>query len=149
MNPYNMMIKLGRAVLDNGLKVEDHLQEVFNYFSVMSDLMEGESVEEFFTVFPPIKRYVDDGSWNYDSSLKRKNNLGKTFTRESFQHLLMTSCYENKFLCALGLSFMRCISELYKRENNRSLMEEWAIQNDITVYEKRNGDFLPKLYLVK
>lgn len=149
MNPYNMMISLGRMIVDKGLKVEEQPEEVLNYFSVMSDLMKGRSVNEFFTVFPPVKRYADDGTWDYFSTLELKQRLGETFTRESFQELLMSHCYENKYMWVLGLAFMNCISVLHEQRNGRSVMEEWAINNGLTVYEHRNGDILPKLYLIK
>lgn len=149
MNPYNMMIKLGRLIIDKGFKVEDNPHEVFNYFSAMSDYMEGRSVNEFFTLFPPIKRYEDDGTWDYHSTLELKQKLGETFTRESFQEILMSHCYENKYIWVLGLAFMNCIDCLYEKEKGRSVMETWAIDNGLTVYEQRKGEILPKLYLIK
>lgn len=147
--PYNMIIKLGRLIRNYGFQVEDDPQGTFNYFSIMSDLMEGRSVEEFFTVFPPIKTYQDDGTWNYQSTLEFKQKLGKTFTRESFQSLLMSHCYENKYLLPLGLAFMNCISSLHEQKTGRSVMEDWAVSNGIPVYEKRNNELLPKLYRIK
>ncbi|WP_079708581.1 hypothetical protein [Paraliobacillus ryukyuensis] len=148
MNPYNMMIKLGRLI-EQGLDVDEQPKEVFNYFSVMSDFMEGKSVDAFFNVFPPIKRYEDDGTWDYFSTLRLKQKLGKTFTRESFQELLMSHCYENIYLMNLGSAFMSCISNMYEKENGRSVMEEWALKNELTVYEERKGELLPKLYRIK
>ncbi|GGJ51347.1 hypothetical protein [Virgibacillus salexigens] len=148
-NPYNMMIELGRLIRNTNFEPKDAPDELFNYFSALSQMMEGRSVKEFFSVFPPIKRYEDDGIWNYYATIEEIAEMGTEFTKESFQHLLMKHCYENKYMQCLGLAFMDCTSQLYKRKSGRSIMEEWAIDNCITVYEKRNGEILPKLYTVK
>ncbi|MBT2601248.1 MULTISPECIES: hypothetical protein [unclassified Oceanobacillus] len=146
---YNMIIKLGRLIKNDGFQVKKNPQGVFNYFSLLSDLMEGRSVEEFFTVFPPIKDYEDHGSWNYQSTIELKQELGEKFTRESFQSLLMSHCYESKYLLPLGIAFMNCISLLHETRTGRSVMEDWAINNEIAVYENRNNELLPKLYRIK
>lgn len=143
------MIKLGRLLKNSNFKVEDNPQGVFDYFSLLSDLMEGRAVGEFFTLFPPIKEYEEFGAWNYRFTLELKEKLGETFTRKNFQSLLMSHCYESKYLLPLGLAFMNCISALHEQKTGRFVMEEWAIDHGLAVYEKRNDELLPKLYRVK
>ncbi|WP_200411341.1 hypothetical protein [Virgibacillus salexigens] len=52
------------------------------------------------------KRYEDDGIWNFYSNLEQIAGMDTHFTKESFQHLLMKHCYENKYMQCLGLALM-------------------------------------------
>lgn len=149
MNPYNLIIRLGRKIENPSFNPRDYPEEILELIELISLLMEGEKVSDFFTLFPPVKNYEDDGTWDYHSTLKEIENIGTHFTRDSFIELLMTHCYENDYVGNLGLAFMVCTSELYKRKTGKSAMEEFFNQNGMHVYEERNGEVLPKLYAVK
>ncbi|PAF37863.1 hypothetical protein CHH58_06645 [Terribacillus saccharophilus] len=111
--------------------------------------MAGRSTEEFFTLFPPIKNYVDDGSWDYTSSLKFKQKLGPIFTKKSFNKLLMTHCYENPFISELGTALLMSVSTLHKRKTGRSIMETYLSGSSVPVRVEQAVPKKPHLYLVK
>ena len=126
---YAQLIKFGRL-----LKSEKTLDDMANerpdlilsfVWSVEHQLM-FTKVEDFFSIFPPIKRYEEDGTWNYRSTLEMaKERLGTHFGKDDFKHLLMTHCYENKWLRQIGVGFMMSISRAHKNRTGRSMLVDF------------------------
>ncbi|PAD36349.1 hypothetical protein [Terribacillus saccharophilus] len=149
MNPYNSMIRVGRLLRHKKITPENNAAELQQYFAALESHMAGRSTEEFFKLFPPIKNYVEDGTWDYSSSLKFKKELGPFFTKESFIELLMTRCYENPFISKLGLAFMMSASALYRQQTGQSIIKTYLSGSSVP---KRVEKAVPKkrhLYLVK
>jgi len=149
MNPYNSMIRVGRLLRHNKITPENNAVELQQYFAALESHMAGRSTEEFFTLFPPIKNYVEDGTWDYSSSLKFKQKLGPFFTKKSWNKVLMTHCYENPYISMLGTALLMSASALYRQQTGQSIMETYLrgssipIRIDQPVTKKRD------LYLVK
>ncbi|MEH7753649.1 hypothetical protein V7457_21355 [Bacillus toyonensis] len=126
-NPYNLLIKLGR-ILD-GFPTEfakttpDLVLMVINK---VDELMLFKRIEEFFTLFPPIKNYVEDGTWTYKNTLEYvANNHGEYFGKDVFKEFLMNRCYENKFVFNVGLAFMIAISTIRRRKTGMGMFTEF------------------------
>ncbi|PAF34124.1 hypothetical protein CHH69_17390 [Terribacillus saccharophilus] len=149
MNPYNSMIRVGRLLRHNRITPEDNAEELQQYFTALESHMIGRSTEEFFKLFPPIKNYVEDGSWDYPSSLKFKQKLGPFFTKKSFNKLLMTHCYENPFISELGTALLMSASTLHKRKTGRSIMETYLSGSSVPVRVEQKVPKKPHLYLIK
>jgi hypothetical protein len=149
MNPYNSMIRIGRLLRYNKITPENNAAELQEYFAALESHMAGRSTEEFFQLFPPIKRYEDDGSWHYPSSLEFKRELGPLFTKESFMELLMTRCYENPFISRLGIAFMRSAHAVYMQQTGKSMTVTYLRGSSIPVRVEQPVQKKPHLYLVK
>ncbi|QDL76980.1 hypothetical protein D9Y32_05685 [Bacillus licheniformis] len=143
------MIILGRNMCQDIKLPKEQPEKVLSTIELIVTLMDGREVKEFFTLFPPIKYYIDDGTWNYDSTLEKMNSLGERFTSDSFLTLLMSHCYENRFIKRLGVGFMSATSKIYKRQHGISVMEKLCVENGIRVYEKKGNEIKPKFYRVK
>lgn len=121
---YAQIIKFGR-LLNNHTEANDfcdhHPEVVLQFVNAIDQQLMWTSVDEFFSVFPPIKEYRDDDTWDYKSTLKMKNErLGTHFGKDDFKHIIMTNCYENKWLHLVGISFMWSISRAYEDQTGRS-----------------------------
>lgn len=93
------------------------------------------SIDDFFLLFPPIKRYENDGTWDYASTQEmRKNRLGTHFGKDDFKHLLMTTCYENKFAQNVGYAFIESISSMHNRLTGRNMMVDFFESQGVTVH---------------
>jgi hypothetical protein len=149
MNPYNSMIRIGRLLRYNKITPENNAAELQQYFAALESQMAGRSTEEFFTLFPPIKDYVDNGTWDYPSSLKLKQNLGPFFTKKSWNKVLMTHCYENPFISELGTALLVSANVLYRRQTGRSMMETYLRGSSIPVRVEQPVTKKRHLYLVK
>jgi hypothetical protein len=92
-------------------------------------------VDDFFKAFTVVKRYKDDGFWDYKSSNEYiKENLGERFTKDDFKQLVMSDITSNKYLHNVGFGYMRAISEMHKRQTGQSLGESFARDNGIKFY---------------
>jgi len=129
ISPYAAMIKYGRILKDKenrDLIIDERPELIVNFVSLIEKELIFTPVDDFFSLFPPIKRYEDDGIWNYSSTLKMKTErLGTHFGKGDLIHLLMTTCYENKYLHILGVSLMEAISNIHSKRTGRSLMMDW------------------------
>jgi hypothetical protein len=126
---YAQLIKFGR-LLENHEKANEVTDErpdiIFAFVESVDRQLLWTSTDDFFSVFPPVKRYVDDGSWDYKSTLDmRQERLGTHFGKDDFKHLIMNSCYENKHLRLVGVSFMWAISRIHKKRTGGSLLDEF------------------------
>ncbi|PGE98895.1 hypothetical protein COF51_06920 [Bacillus pseudomycoides] len=126
-NPYNLLIKLGR-ILD-GFPTEfakTNPELVLMIINKVDELILFKRIEEFFTLFPPIKNYVEDGTWTYKNTLEYvANNHGEYFGKDVFKEFLMNRCYENKFIFNVGLAFMIAISTIRRREIGIDMFTEF------------------------
>ncbi|MGG2091901.1 hypothetical protein AB1283_04110 [Bacillus sp. S13(2024)] len=96
MDAYNLLIRFGRF-LDQGHEFEPEI--VLATIEFINKKLQWTPVEDFFRVFPPIKEFEDDGSWDYKSTLEYiKENYGERFGKDDFIDLLMTHCYENRYV---------------------------------------------------
>lgn len=121
-NGYRNLLVLGRN-LKAGAKYEP--EEIIAAISLIEEQLLWTPVEDFFRLFPPIKRYTDDGTWDYKSTLKMiEEDLGERFGKGDFLKLLMMGCYENPFVNRVGIAFMKATSELYRKKTGKSLLEE-------------------------
>jgi len=118
---YRNLIILGRNIR-NGAKYEP--EEILAVVHKIEEQLMWTPIEDFFRLFPPIKRYEDDGSWNYQSTLEMiKSEFGERFGKDDLIKLPMTHCYENKFVQTVGIKFMLSISELHRRRTGVTLAE--------------------------
>ncbi|MGE7936798.1 hypothetical protein [Bacillus paramycoides] len=126
-NPYNLLIKLGR-ILD-GFPTEfakTNPDLVLMVINKVDELMLFKRIKEFFTLFPPIKNYVEDGTWTYKNTLEHvANNHGEYFGKDVFKEFLMNRCYENKFIFNVGLAFMIAISTVSGKETRMGMFTEF------------------------
>ena len=126
-NPYNLLIKLGR-ILD-GFPAEfakTNPELVLMVINKVDELILFKRIEEFFMLFPPIKNYVEDGTWTYKNTLEHvANNHGEYFGKDVFKEILMNRCYENKFIFNVGLAFMIAISTIRRRETRIDMFTEF------------------------
>ncbi|GMA52013.1 hypothetical protein GCM10025857_68190 [Alicyclobacillus contaminans] len=132
MSAYAQLIKFGR-VLENHSFASDfakqYPEEVVAFVEATDRQVRFTPVADFFSLFPPIKRYADDGMWDYHSTLRMiEERLGTHFGKDEFKHLLMSDCYENRFVHLVGYAFMLAISELYKRQTGMSAFEAFLME---------------------
>ncbi|MBN6886996.1 hypothetical protein ACUXCC_002003 [Cytobacillus horneckiae] len=121
--PYNLMLILGRNI-EVGVTFPPDL--MISLVDVIEKKIRWTPIDEFFQLFPPVKRYEDDGIWDYKSTLEMvANKFGETFGKDDFKYLLMTSCYENKFIQNIGFAWMDAISDLRQQQTGMSVMEEF------------------------
>lgn len=119
---YRNLLVLGRK-LKAGVKYEP--EQIIMAISLIEEQLMWTPIEDFFRLFPPIKRYADDGMWDYKSTLQMiERDFGERFGKGDFTTLLMTKCYENPFVHAVGIAFMKATAELYRRQTGKSLVEE-------------------------
>jgi hypothetical protein len=123
MDAYNLLIRFGR-MLEDGHKFSPEL--VLSTVQYIDNNLRWTPVEDFFRLFPPLKRYEDDGSWDYNSTLDfRKERFGERFGKDDFLELLMNTTYENRFLRRVGLAFMLATSRIRKRRTGMTMVEEF------------------------
>lgn len=133
-NPYESMIKFGRLLAGSPKfdLASERPELIIHFVKLIEKELLFKPVDDFFSLFPPIKRYKDDGSWDYFSTQKmRKEKLGTHFGKGDLAHLLMTTCYENKYIQALGDSLINSISEMHKLQTGRSLAMDILEQNGV------------------
>jgi hypothetical protein len=126
---YAQLIKFGR-LLENHKRAneitDDKPELIMHIVDMIDKDLRFTKVDDFFSIFPPIKRYKDDGSWDYKSTMEmRQERLGTHFGKDDFKHLIMSSCYENKYLHLVGLSFMWSISRMHERQTGGNLFMEF------------------------
>lgn len=122
-NPYNSIIIIGKA-LTNGMKPAD--LDIVATVDNLERQLQWTRVDQFFQVFPPIKNYQEDGTWCYKSTMEMiRTEFGERFSKDDFKKLLMTRCYENRYLSALGLSWVIAVSNLRRKETGISAIEEF------------------------
>lgn len=127
---YGSLIRMGRIIKRHngfgGLTMAEKSPEmVIAFVDSIDKELRFTSVNDFFSIFPPIKRYSNDGFWNYYSVLQmREDQLGSHFGKDDFLDLLMTHCYENKYLRAVGIEFMRALTNLRRQETGHSLLSD-------------------------
>jgi len=124
LNGYEMLLKLGRKLRDHTGTSETARR---NPELIISTVVAAErsllwtKVDDFFSLFPPIKRYEDDGSWDYKSTLQMiESDLGTSFGKDDLKMLLMSKCYENKYIHLVGFAYMIAVSEMMKRATGES-----------------------------
>lgn len=131
-NAYSKLIRLGRMLKDHSHAnkiVDDAPEVILSIVNTIEVWLRFTPVDDFFSIFPPLKRYDDDGTWDYQSTLKmRQDLLGTHFGKDDFKHLIMSSCYENKWLRLVGVSYMWSISRIYKRENGKDMLLDFLNQ---------------------
>lgn len=146
---YSGMITMGRMLKRHPELAKENPENIFMFVHATAKMAEGTPVQDFFNLFPPIKHFEDDGTWDYYSTKKLIAEMGENFTEESFISLLSKRCYENRFIGKLGLGFHLAMNELYRRETGHGLMEKIFSDNGIPVYQERNGELKPKFFVVK
>lgn len=128
MKPYNLIIRLGRA-LNDGVELDP--EKLVAIVDIIDREMRWKSVDEFFKFFPPIKNYEDDGFWTYKDAVEYiKNNFGERFTKDDFYKLLMTHLYESPHLQIIGSKYMLALSELNRRRTGISLATQFFVYGD-------------------
>lgn len=119
---YRNLLVLGRN-LKVGVKYT--AEEIVAFVYKIEEQLRWTPTQDFFRLFPPIKRYEDDGSWNYHDALEMINReFGERFGKNDFLKLLMTHCYENKFVQLVGIKFLLATSEIYKKKTGLSLAQQ-------------------------
>jgi hypothetical protein len=119
---YRNLLVLGRNI-KHGARYTP--EEIIAFVSKIEEQLMWTPTKDFFRLFPPIKRYEDDGSWSYHSTLEMiDREFGERFGKGDFLKLLMTHCYENKFVQLVGIKFLLSTSELYRRRTGMSLAEQ-------------------------
>lgn len=119
---YRNLLVLGRNIKSGARYTPE---EFIVYVSKIEEQLMWTPTKDFFRLFPPIKRYEDDGSWSYHSTLEMINReFGERFGKGDFLKLLMTHCYENKFVQIVGIKFMLATSEIYRRKTGLSLAQQ-------------------------
>ncbi|MCP1355055.1 hypothetical protein [Aneurinibacillus migulanus] len=127
INPYNAIVIVGRNLISGH---EYTPEQIIGIVDFIDKKLKWKSVDEFFEIFPPIKRYKNDGIWDYHSTLEmRRKRLGERFTGNDFKMLIMTTCYENKYLSEIGFAWMIAVSELSKRTTGKSTFERFINDN--------------------
>lgn len=126
---YAQLIKFGRLLesYDKAQAMCDEHPEVILAFvdSIERQLL-WTKTDDFFSLFPPIKHYEDDGIWDYHSTMAmRKEELGTHFGKDDFKELLMNRCYENEYLQLVGIAFVWSISRMHKDQTGRSLAQDF------------------------
>lgn len=130
---YAQIIKFGR-LLENHQKAkeftDDHPEVVMAFVDSIDRQLLWTSTDDFFSAFTPIKRYSDDGRWDYHSTMRmRKEQLGSHFGTGDFKDVIMSACHENKYLKLVGLSFTWSISRSHKKKTGRSLLMDFLNSN--------------------
>jgi hypothetical protein len=123
---YAQIIKFGRLLKNHKTAndfTDEHPEIVLAFVESIDKQLLWTSTDDFFSIFTPIKRYADDGMWDYHSTMKmRKERLGTHFGKDDFKHVIMTDCHQNKFLHLIGISFMWSISRMYQKQTGDSLL---------------------------
>jgi hypothetical protein len=122
---YAQLIRFGR-LLENYKTANDlsrrHPGLILQFVDAVDHQLLWTSTDEFFSVFTPIKRYADDGMWDYKSTMEmRKERLGTHFGKDDFKQILMTKCHENRYLHLVGISFMWSISRIHMMKTGGNL----------------------------
>ena len=119
LNGYEMLLKLGRKLGSHSGASEyarSNPESVLSTVATAEKALLWTKIGDFFSLFPPIKRYDDDGSWDYKSTLQMiKKDFGTSFGKDDLKMLLMSKCYENKFIHLVGFAYMLAVSEVMKR----------------------------------
>lgn len=132
---YAMIIRVGRIVKNHPNVPTDNPLGILHALRIAERELMFTPIEDFFSIFPPIKRYEDDGSWDYKSTLDFRNeNFGTHFGRGDLMKLLMTRCYENKFVGRFGIAIMQAIGKQYENRTRRNFA-------GMVVDKFRSGDF--------
>ncbi|MBA2878007.1 hypothetical protein HNR63_001061 [Anoxybacillus kamchatkensis] len=119
---YRNLIVLGRNIR-NGAQYKP--EEILAFVHTIEEQLRWTPTEDFFCLFPPIKRYEDDGSWSYHGTLEMINReFGERFGKNDFLKLLMTHCYDNKFVRIVGIKFLLATSTIYRKRTGMSLAEQ-------------------------
>jgi hypothetical protein len=128
--PYSNLIILGRNIVLKRKQGEKHDPEyILAWVNQIEEQLRWTPVKDFFRLFPPVKRYADDGVWDYNSTLKAiSEDFGERFGKDDVKMLLMTSCYENKFIRAVGLAYITSISQIQRERTGRDPMQEFLNQ---------------------
>ncbi|WP_010278896.1 hypothetical protein [Paenibacillus senegalensis] len=120
-------MRLGRA-LNNHQKAsafaKEHPELIISLVEDAEKAIQWTSVQNFFSLFPPIKRYKDDGTWCFKSTKQMiQEDMGDKFGKDDLKLLLSSKCYENKFIHLVGFAFMVAASELYERHTGQDIMD--------------------------
>lgn len=134
MIAYNNLIILGRNLEG---KHEYSPELILAWVGKIEEQLRWTPVADFFRLFPPIKRYADDGTWDYHSTLDMiQREYGETFGKDALKHLLMTSCYENRFVQNIGYAWMDAVSDLNKRVTGKSVAAQFFEEKGLTIYDE-------------
>lgn len=122
---YAQLIKFGR-LLESHEKAQamcdEHPEVILAFVDSIDRRLLWTKIDDFFSLFPPVKRYEDDGMWDYKSTIEmRREQLGTHFGKNDFKKLIVTSCYENKYLHLVGISSMWSVSRMHKARTGGSL----------------------------
>ena len=121
--PYNLMMILGRNI-EAGVEMPPEM--ILGIVEIIEKKIRWTPIEEFFQLFPPIKRYADDGMWDYKSTKNMiEKDFGETFGKDDFKKLLMTKCYENRYVTRIGIAWVTSISDIKRRVTGTSVMESF------------------------
>lgn len=126
------MIKFGRLLVGSPKldMASERPELIIQFVKLVEKELLFKPIDDFFSLFPPIKRYKDDGSWDFFSTQQmRKEKLGTHFGKGDLAHLLMTTCYENKFIQALGDALIESITNMHNINTGRSLLMDFLEQN--------------------
>lgn len=122
---YGSLIVIGRFIVNHPNYVRQHPEAVISAAHHFENELQFTPIDDFFSLFPPIKRYCDDGRWDFGSTNEMRAELfGTHFGKGDLMQLLMSSCYENKFVQGFGFALMVAIRLEHERLTGRDLVEE-------------------------
>lgn len=130
---YAKLIRFGRMLSDHRTASrysKEHPGIVLSFVNAVDQELLWTSIDDFFSLFPPIKRYEEDGTWDFNSTIEMRNEFGTKFGKDEFKELLMSRCYENKWIHLVGFSFMLSISRTYEYQTGRNVLSEFFAQKN-------------------
>lgn len=131
----SLLVRLGRKLESNPNLPKENPEAVLEAINFINYHITWSKVDDFFKGFTVVKRYEDDGCWDYKSSNEYiKENLGERFTGDDFKHLIMCRITSNKYLSKVGFGYMQATSEMYKRISGKSFAEKFAEDSGIKFY---------------
>lgn len=138
---YAQIIKFGR-LLKNYQSASDLADDrpdvILGFVESIDKQLQWTKIDDFFTVFTPIKRYANDDTWDYKSTMEMiQDDLGTHFGKDDFKRLIMNSCFNNKYLPLLGFAFMTSISSMHGKQTGRNLFLDFL--NNQSEEEPRHG----------
>lgn len=122
---YGKLIVIGRFIVNHPHYVQEQPEAIISAAHYLERELKFTPIDDFFSLFPPIKRYCNDGRWDYSSTNEMRAKLfGTHFGKGDLMQLLMSSCYENRFVQGFGFALMVALRLEYERLTGRDLVEE-------------------------
>ncbi|KON87487.1 hypothetical protein AF332_12045 [Sporosarcina globispora] len=117
MEAYNQLIKLGRKIKSDKSIKDRSPEYIVNEIDSIEKKLQWSSIDDFFKLFPPVKKNADDGTWNYKSALEFiRINFGERFGRDDFKKIITNGLYENPYLFKVGVAYLISLSRVDDEE---------------------------------